>query len=47
MNQWAIYDLSTGGDLVAWGVMGTTITVTGSGDQPVIPEEALTISQEL
>lgn len=37
LNQWALYDNSAGGALIAFGELTTPITVTGAGDQPVIP----------
>ena len=36
LNQWAIYDNTAGGNLIAFGQVSPTITVTGAGDEPVI-----------
>lgn len=44
LNQWAIYDNNSGGNLIAFGALSTTITVTGAGDQPVIPAGSLDLS---
>ena len=44
LNQLAIYDNSAGGVLLAFGEITTTMTVTGSGDQPVLPAGELTIT---
>lgn len=44
LNQWILYDNSTGGTVVAFGQLTTTITVTGAGDQPVIAAGALDLS---
>ena len=43
LDHWAIYDSASGGDLWYWGLLTTTITVTGVGDTPRIPNGALTI----
>jgi hypothetical protein len=44
LNQWAIYDNSSGGTLIAFGQLSPTITVTGAGDQPVIAAGALDLT---
>lgn len=44
LNQWAIYDNAAGGNLIAFGQLSPTITVTGSGDQPVIPAGSLDLT---
>lgn len=44
LNQWAIYDNASGGTLIAFGQLSTTITVTGAGDQPVIAAGALDLT---
>lgn len=44
LNQWAIYDNTSGGTLIAFGELTTTITVTGAGDQPVIAAGALDLT---
>lgn len=44
LNQWAIYDNTAGGNVVAFGQLTTTITVTGAGDSPVIPAGALDLT---
>lgn len=44
LNQWAIYDNASGGTLIAFGELSTTITVTGAGDQPVIAAGALDLT---
>lgn len=35
-NQWAIYDNSAGGNVIAFGQISPAIVVTGAGDIPVI-----------
>lgn len=37
LNQWALYDNSVGGNLIAFGQISPTITVTALGDEPVFP----------
>jgi hypothetical protein len=44
LNQWAIYDNASGGTLIAFGQLSSTITVTGAGDQPVIAAGALDLT---
>ncbi len=44
LNQWAIYDNTAGGNVVAFGQLTTTITVTGAGDSPVIAAGALDLT---
>jgi hypothetical protein len=44
LNQWAIYDNASGGTLIAFGQLSTTITVTGAGDEPVIAAGALDLT---
>ena len=44
LNQWAIYDNTSGGTCLAFGELTTTITVTGSGDEPVIDVGDLVIT---
>lgn len=44
LNQWAIYDNTTGGNPIMFGELTPTITVTGAGDEPVIPAGALTLT---
>lgn len=44
LNQWAIYDNSSGGNLIAFGQLSPTITVTGAGDTPVIAAGALDLT---
>lgn len=43
LDHWAIFDNNSGGVLWYWGPLSTTITVTGSGDQPRLAIGALTI----
>lgn len=45
LNQWAIYDNSSGGACLAFGQLTTTITVTGANDVPVISALGLTLTQ--
>ena len=45
LNQWMLYDNSSGGNLIAFGQLTTTITVTGVGDQPVIPAGSLVLTE--
>ena len=45
LNQWALYDNNSGGNLIAFGQLTSTITVTGAGDQPVIPAHALVLTE--
>lgn len=45
LDYWAVFDNSTGGDLLYGGPLTTPIIVTGAGDVPRIPAGALTISQ--
>lgn len=45
LNQWALYDASSGGTCLAFGELTSTITVTGSGDTPVISASNLQITQ--
>jgi hypothetical protein len=47
LNQWAIYDNSAGGTLIAFGELTTGITVTGSGDEPVLPVGNLDITMDV
>lgn len=44
LNQWAIYDSNSGGNLIAFGELEDTITVSGAGDQPVIPAGSLVLT---
>lgn len=44
LNQWAFYDNSSGGNLIAFGALTTTITVTGANDQPLIPAVGLPLT---
>jgi len=44
LNQWAIYDNASGGNVIAFGQLSPTITVTGAGDQPVIAAGALDLT---
>lgn len=45
LNQWAIFDNSAGGEVIAFGQLTTPITVTGAGDVPVIAALGLTLTQ--
>lgn len=45
LNQWALYDNNSGGALIAFGELTTTITVTGAGDVPVIPAGSLVLTE--
>lgn len=45
LNQWALYDNNSGGNLIAFGQLTSTITVSGAGDQPVIPAGALVLTE--
>lgn len=45
MNQLALYDNTSGGTCWLWVPMGTTVTVTGAGDQPVVPAGSLDLTQ--
>lgn len=44
LNQWAIYDNNSGGNLIAFGQLSPTVTVTGAGDEPVIPAGSFDLS---
>ena len=46
LNQWAIYDNNSGGNLVAFGELSPTVTVTGAGDEPVIPAGDFDLSMD-
>lgn len=46
LNQWAIYDNTAGGNVVAFGALSTPITVTGAGDEPVIAAGGLDLSMD-
>ena len=46
LNQWAIYDNNSGGNLIAFGELSPTITVTGAGDEPVIPAGDFDLSMD-
>jgi hypothetical protein len=45
LDYWAVFDNSTGGNLLYGGPLSAAITVTGAGDVPRIPAGALTVSQ--
>jgi hypothetical protein len=45
LNQWAIYDNNSTGVCIAFGVLSTTITITGPGDTPAISSGSLTITE--
>lgn len=45
LNQWALYDNNSGGNLIAFGALSSTITVTGAGDRPVLPAGALVLTE--
>lgn len=45
LNQWAIYDNSSGGNLIAFGQLSGLVIVTGAGDIPVIAAGALDLTQ--
>lgn len=46
LTHWAIFDNSSGGNLLYYGTLTTTITITGSGDTARLPVGALTVIQE-
>lgn len=46
LTHWAIFDNSSGGNMLASGTLSTPITITGAGDQARIPAGAFTITQE-
>ena len=45
LDYWAMLDNAAGGVLWYWGVLGTTITVTGAGDIPRLPANTLVCNQ--
>jgi hypothetical protein len=45
LDYWAVFDNSTGGNLLYAGPLTSSIVVTGAGDVPRIPAGSLTISQ--
>lgn len=44
LNQWAVYDNNSGGNLIAFGALSSTITITGVGDEAVIPAGSLALN---
>ena len=46
LNQWAIYDNAAGGNVIAFGELSPTVTVTGAGDEPVIPAGDFDLSMD-
>lgn len=46
LNQWALYDNNSGGTCLCFGELTSTITVTGSGDVPVIPAGQLSVTED-
>lgn len=45
LTHWAVFDNTSGGNMLFYGALSTPITITGAGDTARLPAGALTIIQ--